>query len=57
VTDDELQELVDIYTSDEAAASGSKGRYAAQQTGLNESQIYSRLTRAKDRGIYSGQAD
>lgn len=57
VTNDELQQLVDTYTSEEAAASGAKGRFTSQQLGITETQVYSRLTRAKDRGIYNGQAD
>lgn len=46
-----LQELVDIYTSDEAAAHKSRAKYTAQVLGVPEGTVFTRLKRAKTLGM------
>lgn len=51
-TAEDLQELVDLYTSDEASDHiGSKAQYVAQKLGLTEATVYTRLKRAKTLGL------
>jgi hypothetical protein len=51
-TKEALQELVNIYTSEEAAASSmSKAVYTAAHLGIPEGTVYTRLKRAKTLGM------
>lgn len=52
LTKEVLQELLDAYNSDEAAAhDGSRAQYAAQQLGIPEGTVYKRLQRARALGL------
>lgn len=47
-----LQDLVDLYTSEAAAAfKGPKAVYVAQQLGVTDATVYARLKRAKSLGM------
>lgn len=55
IDDEELKRVAELYTSEAAHAyEGNRASYVAEEMGLTQAQVYTRLTKARDRG-YIGE--